>query len=311
MPSGPAPVRLALGPASDTVHACPRCERPMQHLHLPGRGSAPVVVDHCAPCRLVWFDALESVQLSGPGWITLLREMQAAPHEPVAATGLPACPLCRRPLAVVHNRTRYGRFAVHECPQRHGHLQDYTGLLAERGLVRPLLRPERRALAEERRALECLHCGAPGDGQAEHCAWCGSLLLMIDLPRLATALRARPGDPLPPPEGQPLRWSCRGCGQALDPVRRTDCAACGHVVVVPSLLDIVPLLDLVAAEYAAAAARATPRPPARRPRRPHTWRDTGLGMLARYTGWRERHGQADGLLRWVLLGLLLGLLLST
>ena len=42
-----------------------------------------------------------------------------------------------------------------------------AGALAERGLVRPLLAPERAALATAQRVLHCFNCGAPADGAGE------------------------------------------------------------------------------------------------------------------------------------------------
>ena len=270
----------------DPSIACPRCAAPMTVLGLPSHGMAPVSVDHCRACRLVWFDALESVQLDGLGWVRLLGELQQGAREPLPAArhAALACPSCRQPLKAVHNRTRFGRFQVLECPARHGHLHSHSALLAERGLVRPLLGPERRALAEERHRIECLNCGAPSDGRGDDCAYCGSPLVVVDLPRLAHALRLRleGHGPSPAPQGRPLGWSCRGCGAALDPSRDTHCPRCGHLVVAPSLLDITPLLDAVQAEFdaaaqAAARARRVPAVPRQR-----SWRDTQLARLARW-----------------------------
>jgi Zn-finger nucleic acid-binding protein len=254
----------------------------MHHLTLAGRLKA-VMVDHCQACRLVWFDPLESVQLVGLGWVSLLRELQPGAHDAQAhpkATAL-NCPVCRAALKQVHNRSRFGRFPALECPRCQGHLHSHSGLLAERGLVRPLLRPERLALAEERRSLCCLNCGAPSDGRGEDCSYCASPLVMLDLPRLAHALLLRPGrqdEPSPRPEGKPLAWACRGCGAALDPSRQTACPQCGHAVVAPSLLDITPLLDRVEAELRAETASKA-RPPHQLSRRQRDWRETGLARL--------------------------------
>ena len=64
---------------------CPQCSQAMAHLVLQGHQAKDVVVDHCAACRLVRFDALESVQLSGRGWVQALRELQrGARGEPSA-----------------------------------------------------------------------------------------------------------------------------------------------------------------------------------------------------------------------------------
>jgi hypothetical protein len=273
--------------STQLLRGCPQCRQTMAHLVLQGHQARDVVVDHCASCRLVWFDPLESVNLSALGWIRLLRAMQGGVRaEPMAprAAALP-CPVCQSTLKPVHNATRYGRFPALECPQHHGHLHGHSGMLAERGLVRPLLGPERRALAEEKRTLLCFNCGAASDGSSEDCSYCASPLMVIDVPRLAHALRQRPGQwtDSPPPDGVPLAWSCRGCGAALDPSREAACHSCGHAVVVPSLLDLAPLLATL--EHEQHAAEQAARPYRRKmPRRALTWRDTGLGMLERL--WR-------------------------
>jgi hypothetical protein len=256
----------------------------MTHLVLQGHQGKDVIVDHCAPCRLVWFDALESVQLSGRGWVKALRELQrGARGEPSAPR--PAqlqCPSCSGTLKSVHNATRYGRFPALECPRQHGHLHSESGMLAERGLVRPLLGPERLALAEERRTLMCLNCGAACDGSGEQCSYCGTPLMVIDLPRLAHALRQRPGKwtDSPTPDGVPMRWECRGCGQPLDPSREVACMSCGHAVVAPSLLDLTPLL--MAVEHELRSAEMAARPYRTKQKRPLHWQETGLGMLERF-----------------------------
>jgi hypothetical protein len=282
------------------MRECPQCSRTMAHLALQGHGAQPVVVDHCVSCRLVWFDAMESVQLAGLGWVRLLRELrcgtQGEPPAPRPQTL--ACPSCHAALKPVHNATRFGRFPALECPERHGYLHSHSGMLAERGLVRPLLGPERRALAEERRTLKCLNCGAACDGRGDECSYCTSPLLVIDLPRLATALRQRAGHwtDSPAPAGVPLPWACRGCGRALDPSRETACGSCGHAVVAPSMLDITPLLAAI--EHELRSAEVAARPYRRREPRVRTWRETGLGMLERV--WRGLGPDPQPDLQWSL-----------
>jgi hypothetical protein len=268
------------------LRTCPQCQQAMAHLVLQGHHAKDVIVDHCASCRLVWFDAMESVNLAGLGWIRLLRELQrGARGEPSAPrpTSM-ACPSCHTALKAVHNATRYGRFPALECPQRHGHLHGHSGVLAERGLVRPLLGPERKALAEEKRTLNCFNCGAACTGDRDDCSYCASPLVVIDLPRLATALRQRAGNwtDSPAPDGVPMRWECRGCGHPLDPIRELACTSCGHAVVAPSLLDIAPLL--MAVEHELRSAEVAARPYRKKEKRPLHWQETGLGMLHRW--WR-------------------------
>jgi hypothetical protein len=112
--------------------------------------------------------------------------------------------------------------------------------------VRPLPGPERQALVAERCTLTCLNCGAASADSSEHCSYCATPLRLIDLLRLAHALRQRPGEwtSSPRPDGVLMRWECRGCGQSLDPSRDVARSACGHAGLARSLLDLTPLLRL-------------------------------------------------------------------
>ena len=226
----------------------------MTALSLQGRDGRSVDLDMCPPCRSIWFDALESVRLAGLGWTVLLLRLAALP--PTSPSPAPqaamSCVRCLVPLMPLRNLNRYGRFAAQQCPSCLGQLQSHSMLLANRGLFRPLMGRERAALAEEKRRLECLHCGAGLDGAAEHCGYCKSPALVIDMPRLASALQEEESAGRASATATPLMaWSCRGCGQSLDPTVQTDCRGCGHPVVVPSLLDLGPLLAAVEAKLRA------------------------------------------------------------
>jgi Zn-finger nucleic acid-binding protein len=288
--------------AAETPRDCPACGVAMVPRRLHGHVGRPVLVDHCAACRLVWFDRLESVQLSGLGWVELLREFaRDEGFEPAPPRGQTlACPECRAALKVVHNRSRWGRFPMLECPQRHGHLNSDAAVLAERGLVRPLLPPERAAIRAQQRTLHCLSCGAAAEfddalGRApgsDHCRFCDSPLLVFDLPRLARALRQRGvgEDAVPAAErlsaeaGTPLRWPCRACGAPLDPSRTAACGQCGAGVIAQSLDDLKPLLDAV--EPGLRAAVNHPPRPRRRSAPERSWRDTTVARLLRWF-WRD------------------------
>ena len=219
----------------------------MQPLPLEGHYGQRVPTDLCADCHLVWFDEFESVRLSGLGWVGLLRAMHAASAalaRPAAfEAGLPA-PAAATCVRCTTSRAS-GHFAMLECPRRHGHLQTFGLLLAERGLVRPLSRADLQALREEKREPTCLNCGAGIDDGGKRCSHCDSPLLAIDLPRLMAALLVRHAEPLPVEAAQHVAWPCRGCGAALEPNRTARCTHCHHQVVVPSVVDIRPLLDAV------------------------------------------------------------------
>ena len=281
---------MSVAAMNDDPRACPQCAVTMAALRLRAHTGRTVLVDHCAACRLVWFDALESVQLAGLGWVELLREMSRDEDQPrsspsPAATARPqalGCPVCRRPLKTVQNQTRWGRFPMQECELGHGHLHTDAGLLAERGLVRPLLPPERGALRAQKRELHCLSCGGRADGEGDACAWCASPLLVIDLPRLGHALRHRgvEGQAMPAADGVPLRWPCHACGATLDPTRAAACPQCKAGVLAPAISDLRPLLN--AAEHELRAAANHPARPKRTGPPPRTWRDTHLARLVRW-----------------------------
>jgi DNA-directed RNA polymerase subunit RPC12/RpoP len=224
---------------------CTQCQAELQVVTLEGHYGQQHEANICANCHLVWFDAFESVRLSGLGWIGLLRQMHA-----VMGTSAPrvlrmplACVRCSAELKPVHMLTRFGRSAAHECPRKHGHFQTFSLLLAERGLVRPLSARDRRTLQTEARPLTCLNCGAPvAAGGGESCEYCASPLVVLDLQRLLASVMVRHGLPLPADDANQVSWRCRACGDAVDPSRMTACARCGHTVLAPSLADAMPLL---------------------------------------------------------------------
>ena len=218
----------------------------MQQVALEGHYGQPVICDLCAHCHLVWFDEFESVRLSGLGWVSLLRQMQAAASQsPGVLAPRLACPRCAAALKPVHNLTRFGRFAALECPRKHGHLQTFSLLLAERGLVRPLSANDLKTLASEHRPACCLNCGSAIAAGSERCDHCDSPLVVIDMPRLMSALLIRHAEPLPADRAKHVAWHCRGCGAALEPTRTIRCEHCHHQVVVPSFVELTPLLDTV------------------------------------------------------------------
>jgi hypothetical protein len=217
-------------------------------------GAHAAAVDHCAACRLVWFEALEFDALDRLAWVRLLQALIAPPAvEPEPAGDVPQwrCTRCREPLAEAEGLTRHGRYGARRCRQGHGQALGLPALLASRGLLRPPATAERVALAREGRALHCLSCGAPETAHDDRCAHCQAPLQLLDLPRLAVALgqrdeaqaaRERPtaGSATDPPL---QRWPCHACGQVLDPARDIQCPQCAHPVLAPALEDVQPMLE--------------------------------------------------------------------
>ena len=217
----------------------------MQAVSLEGHYGQPTDVDVCSHCHVVWFDAFESVKLSGLGWVSLLRTMIASPALSQPLQPALECLRCSEPLKPVRNLTRFGRTAALECTHGHGHLQSFSLLLAERGLVRPLNPQDRHTLLAQNRHLSCLNCGADLLGKEEVCRFCTSPWLMVDVPRLAAALLNRHGDPLPTEAAQHLSFACIGCGHPTEPTQDLRCPQCDQSVSVPNLQLLNPLLDSI------------------------------------------------------------------
>jgi hypothetical protein len=284
----------------------------MATLDIEGHYDQRIDVDHCPTCHLIWFDDTEAVRLSGLGWVTLLSAVHASP--PRAQQALPSplpCPRCGAACKPIRNQSRFGRSGGEECARHHGYWQGYGQLLAERGLVRPLRRTDRPALARQRATLTCLNCGAqlPEDPRADRCAWCASPVLVLDVRRLVASLLMRHGEPLPADGAEPVAWSCRACGDAVDPTTEVRCRRCGHPVLAPSLDAAMPLVRAAEPQLRAQHRRG-PRPHGERLRRQRGFRDTAFYRhVVRPLGYEHVHGRAAAVATIALLGALIALVI--
>jgi hypothetical protein len=247
---------------------CTGCHQPLNEVKLEGHYAQQVTADVCSNCHLVWFDNFESVRLSGLGWVGLLREMMAAPRATQNLPSRMSCVRCHGALKAVRNLTRFGRTSALECEHKHGHYQSFALLLAERGLVRSMNSRDLAALHEEKIQPACLNCGAPVEqilpetsGQTPECSHCDTPLMLFDLPRLTQALLMRYGEELILDESQQqMALACRGCGQPLDATKDTSCRTCDHVVALPELSRVEPLLRQIEPILKAAVPRqASPK----------------------------------------------------
>jgi hypothetical protein len=230
----------------------------MRALRLAGHYGKAVEIDLCEPCHLVWFDSVESANLSGPGLLDLIAQMAAAQslaHEPLRPTL--ACPRCRATLKPVHNLTRWGRSLQLECPSRHGSAQTFAQFLGEKGLVRPLTSADRARLAAAG-GLHCLNCGAPLAAADAACGWCRSVPSLIDVARLAQAL-----DPEGATEAQAVHrrpaggavLSCLACGAALPAGPTLCCPQCTATLATPRLADAAAQVQVLGPALRAHAKR--------------------------------------------------------
>jgi hypothetical protein len=162
----------------------------MQPLLVPYAPGRPLEVDACEPCRALWFDTGEHIQLGADGALALIRHLAAQPR---ALRGrLPAqlgCPICRRVLAQAFDIAGGAQYRYFRCIDRHGLFITVFDFLRSRGLVRGLSPMELEALREQLSSVSCPGCGAPVDLDGEAaCGYCGTVVSIIDTEHLAAAL---------------------------------------------------------------------------------------------------------------------------
>ncbi len=241
---------------------CSNCDAPLQAVRLSGHYGKTVTLDLCAPCHLVWFDSVESAQLSGPGLLTLIGEMAAAQslaHHPLR-TRL-SCAHCNTEVRPVHNQTRWGRSLQLECPERHGAWQTFGQFLQERGLLRPMSSSDRVRLRQDTAGLGCIGCGGLIEKNDPVCPWCGSPPAVVDVARLAQALDPEGATRGHAVHGTAARRSalqCQACG-APSPAHITSrCEQCGATLTASGLAQAHQAVLALQAALAAHATKPAP-----------------------------------------------------
>jgi Zn-finger nucleic acid-binding protein len=220
---------------------CGNCGVALQRLGLGGHYAQLVEIDLCAPCHLVWFDAIESGRLTGASVLSLLGAMAQAQREPHQLLRENAvCPRCAGALKPVHNRSRWGHTMQLECKRRHGSYQSFAQFLSEKGFVRPLSSADRAVLTRHSGAFDCLNCGASIGAADRRCSHCDTLPGVFDVARLARAL-----DPEGATEGHvvrgvaahPTTLHCLACGAPLPSGLAMRCGHCGATLAVGHLAE--------------------------------------------------------------------------
>jgi len=238
---------------------CGNCRQPMQRLALEGHYGRTVDVDLCRHCDLVWFDDIESAQLSGAALLSLIgamAESHTLPHE-LLRDGA-RCPRCDGALELVHNLSRWGRSSQLQCRRRHGAYQSFAQFLEEKGLLRPMSTIDRAKLLRDRGRIDCVNCGGAIGKDDALCPWCRSIPSLLDVARLAHALD--PLDTIEPPAlyrapEQQGALHCAACGAALPPGETISCSQCGATLAIASLAEANARVQALAPALRAAAER--------------------------------------------------------
>jgi hypothetical protein len=287
----------AVGATAEPLLVCGNCRQPMQRLAFAGHYGQHLNLDLCRQCDLVWFDGIETAQLSGgPALLELIGAMASSrelPHELLRAD--PRCPRCDGKVAIVHNQSRWGRSSQLQCLRRHGAYQSFAQFLEEKGLLRAMSRIDRAKLRRDRGRVDCVNCGGEIAKDDERCRCCHSIPSLLDVARLAHALD--PLDTIEPPavyrtEARQSALQCAACGAALPPGETISCSQCGATLAITSLAEASASVQALAPALRAAAEHPAPEVVKRRldalaadlPRR----RDWVAGMQAEADARRGR-----------------------
>lgn len=250
---------------SSSALRCGNCGDTLRVLHLAGHYGSQVEIDLCAPCHLVWFDAIEGARLTGPGLLALIGEIaqtQTLAHQPLrAGPAGPPCPRCQGPVRTVHNQTRWGKSQQLECTQRHGAYQSFAQFLNEKGLLRPMSSADRQRALQRDGAIHCVNCGGAIAAAEAQCSWCQSVPSVFDVARLAQALDpegATRGHAVHGAPGRAGALGCQACGAALPADRGWACPQCEATVTTPGLAEAHRLVSALQPALLAHAERPAP-----------------------------------------------------
>ncbi len=123
-----------------------------------------LVIDLCVDCQVLWFDPMESPQLSPAATLELFRTINDA--RPEVRRTLPrsmACPRCDSPLALTQDLQHTTRFSYYRCLRGHGRLTPFFQFLREKNFIRPVPPEELERLKSLVKIVRCSSCGAPID----------------------------------------------------------------------------------------------------------------------------------------------------
>lgn len=165
-----------------------------------------IELDLCFACHAIWFDHMESAQLTPKAVIDLFAQIhQHHDQPPRTLADRLRCPSCRESLKLTQDIQRTNRISYYRCTAAHGRLTTFLQFLREKNFVRTLTAPEVAQLKATVTQVRCSGCGAPVDLTRDSaCGFCRSPISILDadavkrtLAELSSAERAsqRVADP--------------------------------------------------------------------------------------------------------------------
>lgn len=164
----------------------------MREATFDGHLGRQVALDLCAGCNGIWFDGMESHQLTPGSTLALFRQMGEAVAEanrPLAARK--ACPRCQALLTRELDKQRSTTFEGFRCPSGHGRYMTFGAFLRAKNFVRDLTPVEVTELRRHVQSVKCTGCGAAVDvRQHSACTFCRAPIAMIDADQLQRTIAA-------------------------------------------------------------------------------------------------------------------------
>lgn len=171
---------------------CPACSGEMMEETFDGHYGRKVTIDLCAGCNGLWFDGMESHQLTPGATLALVRRMGTAVEgasRPL--NGRKACPRCSRLLTRALDRQRSTTFETFRCPSGHGRYMTFISFLRAKNFVRDLSALEIAELRRHVQMISCTSCGANVDIRTESaCSYCRAPIAMLDPDQLQKTVAA-------------------------------------------------------------------------------------------------------------------------
>ena len=163
----------------------------MQALDLERRAAGTLVVDLCNLCQALWFDPMESPQLSPKATLELFRAINdARDAERQALPERMNCPRCDTALAPTQDLQHATRFSYYRCVRGHGRLTPFFQFLREKNFIRPIPREDLERLKSLVRIIRCSSCGAPIDlATSTACEFCRAPIAILDPEAASRAVR--------------------------------------------------------------------------------------------------------------------------
>ena len=164
----------------------------MEAVALASHIGTDLIIDVCWPCKVIWFDHMESTSLSAASVIVLFKRIHEARDGDRNLVSLNMrCPTCTGGLKLTNDLGKNGRFSYYRCEMGDGRVISFTQFLREKNFIRSLNAIEIKSLSAQVKQIRCSSCGGSIDLVKDTaCSHCGSAISVLDRDAVEKALAA-------------------------------------------------------------------------------------------------------------------------